>query len=54
MVKNLKRPDEKLRDGAETVSKFSYLDDKLNATDGCETAVTARTRIVWMKFRKFW
>ena len=39
-------------DGVETVRKFSYLDDRLNAAGGCETAVTARTRIGWMKFRK--
>ena len=52
MVKNFKGPDEILCDGVETVSKFSYLDDRLNATGGCETSVTARTRIGWMKFRK--
>ena len=36
----------------ETVSKFTYLGDRLNATGGCETAVTARSRIRWMKFRE--
>ena len=36
----------------ETVSKFSYLGDRLNATGGCETAVTARSRFGWMKFRE--
>ena len=36
----------------ETVSKFTYLGDKLNATGGCETVVTARSRIGWMKFRE--
>ena len=41
-----------LCDGVETVSKFSYLGDRLNATGGCETAVTVGTRIGWMKFRK--
>ena len=35
----------------ETVSKFSYLGDRLNATGGCETAVTARSKIGWVKFR---
>ena len=46
MVKNLKgSADEKLCDGVKTVSKFTYLDDRLNATGGCETAVTARSRI---------
>ena len=34
----------------ETVRKFSYLGDRLNANGGCETAVTAKTRIGWMKF----
>ena len=36
----------------ETVSKFTYLGDKLNATRGCKTAVTARSRIGWMMFRE--
>ena len=36
----------------ETVSKFPYLGDRLNATGGCETAVTARSRIGWIKFRE--
>ena len=54
VVENFKGPaDEKLCDGVETVSKFSYLDDRLNATGGCETAVTARTSIGWMKFREW-
>ena len=35
----------------ETVSKLTYLGDRLNATGGCETMVTARSRIDWMKFR---
>ena len=52
MVKNFKGPDEILHDGVETVSKFSYLGDKLNATTGCETALTSRTRIGWMKFKE--
>ena len=37
----------------ETVIKFTYLGDRLNATGGCETAVTATSRIGWMKFREF-
>ena len=50
VVKNFKRSaDEKLCDGMETVSKFTYLGDRLNATGGCEMAVTARSRIGWMK-----
>ena len=34
------------------MSKFTYLGDRLNATGGCETAVTARSRIGWIKFRE--
>ena len=53
VVNNFKgSADEKLCDGVETVSKFTYLGDRLNATGGCETAVTARSRIGWMKLRK--
>ena len=50
--KNFKRSDEKLCDGVETVSKFTYLGDRLNATGGCETAVTTRSRIGRIKFRE--
>ena len=52
VVKNFKGSDEKLFDGVDTVSKFTYLGDRLNATGGCETAVTARSRIGWIKFRE--
>ena len=52
VAKNFKRTDEILCDGVETANKFSYLGDRLNATGGCETAVTARTRTGWMKFRE--
>ena len=52
VVKNFKGPDEILCDSVETVSKFSNLGDRLSATGGCETAVTAGTRIGWMKFRE--
>ena len=36
-----------LRDEVETVSLkgFCYLGDRLNASDGCEAAVTSRVRI---------
>ena len=53
MVKKLKGPDEILRDDVETATRCSYVGDRLNTTGGCETAVTTRTRIGWMKFRKF-
>ena len=46
-VKNLKKRLEKLCDSVETVHKFSYLDDRLNATGGFETTVTPRTKI-WL------
>ena len=53
VVKNFKgSADEKLCDSVKTVSKFTYLGYRLNATGGCETAVTARSRIGWMKFRE--
>ena len=41
---------EVLCDKVETVKFFFYLGDRLNASGGCETAVTARVRIGWMKF----
>ena len=34
------------------VKCFCYYEDKLNVSDGSEAAVTARTRIGWMKFRE--
>ena len=43
MVKNSKGPDEIPCDGVETLGKFSYLGDRLNATGGCQTAVTSIT-----------
>ena len=49
VVKNFKGPDEILCYGVETVSKFSYLGDRLNPNG---LAVTARTKIGWMKFRE--
>ena len=45
VVNKLKKPVERPCDGVETVTKFSYLGDRLNATGGCETAVTTETRI---------
>ena len=50
--KNFKGPKYCVMVWMETVSKFSCVGDRLNANGGCETAVTARTRIGWMKFRK--
>ena len=34
------------------VKSFWYLGDRLNASGGSEAAVTARTRIGWIKFRE--
>ena len=45
-------PVKVLCDEVETVKGFCYLGDRLNASGGCETAVTARVRIGWMKFRE--
>ena len=36
---------EVLRDEVDNVKGFGYLGDRLNASGGCETAVTARVRI---------
>ena len=45
-------PVEVLCDEVKTVKGFCYLEDRLNASGGCETAVTSRVRIGWMKFRE--
>ena len=45
-------PVEVLCDEVETENGFCYLGDRLNASGGCETAVTSRDRIGWMKFRE--
>ena len=37
---------DKLCDEMETVNRFCYLGDRLNASGGCEAAVIARVRIV--------
>ena len=39
-------------DEVETVKIFCYLGNRLDASGGCETAITARTRLKWKKFRK--
>ena len=43
---------EVLCDEVDTVKRFCYLGDRLNAGGGCETGVTTRVRIGWMKFRE--
>jgi len=34
------------------MKEFYYLGDKVNASGGCEAAVTARARFGWVKFRE--
>ena len=45
---------EVMRDEVETVKGFSYLGDRLNASRRCETAVTAKTRLVSKKLKRVW
>ena len=40
-------------DKVETVKGFCSLGNRLNASGGCEAAVSARTRVGWKKFREF-
>ena len=40
----------KLCDGVETVKNFCCLGDRLNASGGFEAAVTASTKIGWIRF----
>ena len=42
----------KLCDEVDTVNGFCYLGNRLNASGGCEAAVTARVRIAWVRFRE--
>ena len=39
-------------DHVDLVKSFCYLGDRLNASGGSEAAVTARTRIGWIKSRE--
>ena len=41
---------EKLCNEVETVNRFCYLGDRLNASGGCQAAVTARVRIGGVRF----
>ena len=43
---------EELCEEVETVRRFCYLGDRVNAGSGCVAAVTARARIGWVKFRE--
>ena len=42
----------KLCNKVETVNRFCYLGDRLNASGGCEAAVTSRVRIGGVRFRE--
>ena len=50
----LVKPGEELSfsDLVDFVKSFCYLEDRLNASGGSEAAVTARTRIILIKFRE--
>ena len=48
----LVEPVEELCEEVKTVRGFCYLGDRVNASGGCEAAVTARARIGWMKFKE--
>ena len=41
--------EEKLCDEEDAVREFAYLGDRVSASGGCETVVTARTRCGWAK-----
>ena len=43
---------EGMNNGVERVEGFGYLGDKLNAAGGCLSAITARVRVGWKKFRE--
>ena len=51
IMKEVVRSIGKLGDEVETVNEFYYLRDKLNASGGCEAAVTARLRMNLVRFR---
>ena len=42
--------EEKACDEVVIVWELSYLDDRVSGGGGCEAAVTAGTRCVWVKF----
>ena len=43
---------EELCKEVETVKSFFYLGDRVNASGGCEAAVTVTARIGWVKFKE--
>ena len=52
-MEGIEEPGEEISffDMVDFVKSFCYLGDRLNASVGSEAAVTARTRIGWIKFR---
>ena len=48
----LLEPVEELYEEVETVRGFCYLGVRVNASGGCEAAVTARARIGCVKFKE--
>ena len=42
--------EEKLCDEVETVTELTYLGDRVCAGEGCDAAVTDRTRCGWVQF----
>ena len=48
------KPSEEISyfDQVDFVKSFCYLEDRLNARGGSKAAVTARTKIGWLKFRE--
>ena len=48
----LVEPVEELCEEVETVRGFRYFRDRVNRSGGCEAAVTARSRIEWVKFKE--
>ena len=44
--------EERSCDELVTVMEFTYLGNRVNAGEGCEAAVTARTRCAWAKYRE--
>ena len=55
-IEEIVEPGEEISffDQGDFVKSFCYLGDRLNGSGGTEAAVTARTRIRWIKFRECW
>ena len=53
-AKDFLEPGEEISffDQVDFVKSFCFLEDRLNARGGSEAAITARTRIGWIKFKE--